>query len=267
MACAMSEPTARLLLDEVLDQLAFAQEHVTGFEDGEEHSHFSAVLAPAASEAAIATGDETRWDLRLALTEPVRAALHELLRGPVGVALAGLAGGNAALVELAAVVSAPGSAPQVLHPDAEWSASGLVFTAFVALQDVSASMGPTLFLRETHTQEAHVAHAAGVAGPEGINRAFLAAADARAALLRCGEAVVYDRRLLHAGGRNTSADGEARVLFYVTFARVDVEGADLWNANSLRSEYRQAMWLEQLRGSERVDAAVGERSERSLPPR
>ena len=131
----MSEPTARLLLDEVLDQLAFAQEHVTGFEDGEDHSHFSAVLAPAASEAAIATGDETRWDLRLALTEPVRAALHELLRGPVGVALAGLAGGDAALVELAAVVSAPGAAPQVLHPDAEWSASGLVFTAFVALQD------------------------------------------------------------------------------------------------------------------------------------
>jgi len=267
MARAMSEPTARLLLDEVLDQLAFAQEHVTGFEDGEDHSHFSAVLAPAASEAAIATGDETRWDLRLALTEPVRAALHELLRGPVGVALAGLAGGDAALVELAAVVSAPGAAPQVLHPDAEWSASGLVFTAFVALQDVSASMGPTLFLRETHTHEAHVAHAAGVEGPEGINREFLAAADVRAALLRCGEAVVYDRRLLHAGGRNTSADGEDRVLFYVTFARVDVEGADLWNANSLRSEYRQTMWLEQLRGSERVDAAAGERSESSFPTR
>ena len=37
MARAMSEPTARLLLDEVLDQLAFAQEHVTGFEDGEDH--------------------------------------------------------------------------------------------------------------------------------------------------------------------------------------------------------------------------------------
>ena len=128
-------------------------------------------------------------------------------------------------------------------------------------------MGPTLFLRETHTHEAHVAHAAGVEGPGGINREFLAAADVRAALLRCGEAVVYDRRLLHAGGRNTSADGEARVLFYVTFARVDVEGADLWNANSLRSEYRQTMWLEQLRGSERVDATAGERSESSFPTR
>ena len=119
-------------------------------------------------------------------------------------------------------------------------------------------MGPTLFLRETHTQEAHMAHAAGVAGPEGVNRAFLAAADARAALLRCGEAVVYDRRLLHAGGRNAAADGdgEARVLFYVTFARVDTEDADLWNAYSIRSEYRQTMSLEQLRGSERVDAAA-----------
>ena len=114
-------------------------------------------------------------------------------------------------------------------------------------------MGPTLFLRETHTQEAHMAHAAGVAGPEGVNRAFLATADARAALLRRGEAVVYDRRLLHAGGRNASAVGEARVLFYVTFARVDTEDADLWNAYSLRSEYRQTMWLEQLRGSEGVE--------------
>ena len=269
VARAMSEQTARLLHDEVLDQLAIAQEHVTGFDDGEEHSQFSAVLAAAATDAAIATGDETRWDLRLQLTEPVRAALHELLRGPVGETLEGLAGGNAALHELAAVVSAPGAAPQVLHPDADWSATASVFSAFVALQDVGAPMGPTLFLRETHTQEAHIAHAAGVAaatvprasqpssGCDEAYRAFLVATDARAALLRCGEAVVYDRRLLHAGGRNASADGAARALFYVTFARVDTEDADLWNAYSIRSEYRQTMSLEQLRGSDRE--AAGER--------
>ena len=259
----MSAQTARSLLDEVLDQLALAQEHVTGFEDGEELSQFSAVLAAAATDAAIATGDQTRWDLRLQLNPPVRAALRELLDGPVGDTLEQLAGSNAVLHELAAVVSVPGAAPQVLHPDADWSAGASVFSAFVALQDVRAPMGPTLFLRGTHTHEAHTAHAAGVAATtehraaqpssgrdEGGYRAFLAAADARAALLRRGEAVVYDRRLLHAGGRNASPDGEARVLFYVTFARDGTEAADLWNAYSIRSEYRQTMRLDQLRGSE-----------------
>ena len=67
----------------------------------------------------------------------------------------------------------------------------------------------------------------------------------RAAVLRCGEASVYDRRLLHAGGRNAS-DG-ARVQFYVTFARVDVEGADVWNAYSIRTEYRDTMRLARFR--------------------
>ena len=126
----------------------------------------------------------------------------------------------------------------MIHPDAEWSGTASVFSAAVALQGVSWAMGPTLFLRGTHTEEAHLAHAAGVASTAASDevapayRGFLAAADARAALLRRGEAAVYDRRLLHAGGRNASA--EARLLFYVTFARVDTEGADLWNAYSLR---------------------------------
>ena len=252
IAAALSDRTASVLCEEVLDQLAHAQEHLTGFDDGEEGSHFSAVLGAAGSEAAIAEGDETRWDVRLQLSLPVQAALHELLRGPVGDALEELAGGTARLHELAAVVSAPGAVPQVLHPDADWSGAASVFSAFVALHDVPAELGPTLFLRGTHTEEAHVAHAAGVAATSGRRdevahcyRAFLAAADARAAVLRCGEASVYDRRLLHAGGRNAS--DVARVQFYVTFARVDVEGADVWNAYSIRTEYRDTMRLARFR--------------------
>ena len=239
IADGLSVETAISLRGVVLKELAQAQVDVTGFDDGEEHAHFSAVMAAAATSEAIADGVETRWDLRLPLSPPVHRALRELLSGPVGLALEELVGGQGELHELAAVVSAPGAAPQVVHSDADWSDSASMFSAFIALQHVSLSMGPTIFLRSTHTAEAHTMLSIRPGD-------FLATADARAAMLRCGEASLYDRRLLHAGGRNWS-DSE-RVLFYATFRRAGADG-DVWNANSLRSEYRGALCLQQLRDS------------------
>ena len=228
-----------------LEELARAQEHPTGYDDSDERAQFSAVLGAGGTAEAIAAGDDTRWDLRLPLSPPVRAALREILKGPVGEAVEELVGKDAELQELACAISAPGAAPQVMHADAEWSADASLFTAFIALQDVSVDMGPTCFLRRTHlTERAHAAFDADGA-------AFLAAADARLALLRLGDATLYDRRLLHAGGRNHSRRTDAsalRLLFYFTFNRKDAVCADLDNAHSIRHEYRgRRLTLKQLR--------------------
>ena len=58
----------------------------------------------------------------------------------------------ATLWECAAIVSAPGAAPQILHADATHTPEPLLVTAFVALQDVRREMGPTRFVRGTHTE-------------------------------------------------------------------------------------------------------------------
>ena len=55
----------------------------------------------------------------------------------LGAAVAALVGGDAQLWELAAIFSAPGAAPQVVHADAVWSPAPLLLTAFVALQPVT----------------------------------------------------------------------------------------------------------------------------------
>ena len=228
-----------------LEELTRAQEHPTGYDDNDERAQFSAVLGAGGTAEAIAAGEDTRWDLRLPLSPPVRKALREVLKGPLGEAVEELVGNDAELHELACAISAPGAAPQVMHADAEWSADASLFTAFVALQDVKADMGPTCFLRRTHL--AASAHAAFDAN----GAAFLAAADARLALLRIGDATLYDRRLLHAGGsnRSESADDKAlRLLFYFTFNRKGAVGADLDNAHSIRHEYRgRGLTLKQLR--------------------
>ena len=170
-----------------------------------ENNEYSEVLSPRAADGAA----QTRWDLRLPLAAPVRAALRELLRGPLGDAFSDLCGSNAELWELAALVSAGGAAPQLVHADVLWDPDPLLFTAFVALQDVSPALGPTRFFPGTHTEEAHDAH------DDDDDDAWLAAQPAHRALLGAGDASLYDARTLHCGDAN-AADAR-RALFYVTF--------------------------------------------------
>jgi hypothetical protein len=227
----LSRQRARTLRAHCLDELDAAETHPTGYDDGDERSHFSAVLGAAGTAEAVEAGEHTRWDLRLSLSPEVCAALHEALGGPLGAALEALVGADGELQELAVVVADPGAGPQVLHADADWSERATMFTAFIALQDVDDRMGPTRFLRGTHTAEAHAALYEG-----GCFDDVVALADARLAVLRAGDVTLYDRRLLHAGLSNHS--NSTRLLFYVTFRVDGAEDADLVNANSLRYEYR-----------------------------
>ena len=104
-----------------------------------------------------------RHDIKLDLeAPPVRAALTAMLSS-LQPAIADILGEDAQLYELASLVSLPGAVRQPVHPDTPIVATkgtdqgATILTAFVALQDVDASMGPTLFLPATHTAEAHAA--------------------------------------------------------------------------------------------------------------
>ena len=291
LAGALSEPTASALRVHVLNDLRrlLAAEETTEEEElarGGDDDRFSSVLAPGAATASmVEEGEdedieegkdddaigERRWDLRLRLAPPVRRAVRELVVGAVGEALVSVAGAEAELFECAALVAAPGAAPQPLHADTLWCEGGCLFTAFVALQPVRRDMGPTRFLLGTHADEAsHVAFDESCGDADG---AFAAArlADGRAAcgLLGTGEATLYDGRLLHGGSASVrtasdgsggdtpagsdereGADSDTRVLFYVTFRRADAASEELANgeAHSLWHGYRGKFRLGGLRG-------------------
>merc|ERR1711920_711140 len=140
------------------------------------------------------------------LVPVVHASLREMLHGrrsALGIAFGALGGGlDAELWELGVVVSEPGAAKQPWHFDAP---GRCLFTAFVALQDISLDMGPTLFLPGTHTRSAHEVF---MQQPEQF-----AGVEPAVALLSAGDAVLYDTVLLHCGGPNNS--DKTRALMYI----------------------------------------------------
>ena len=187
-------------------------------------------------------GECARWDLRLPMAPVVRRALAELLNRetPLGGALElALGGPEAELWELAVLVSAPGASAQVIHGDCD--EIGHLYTSFVALQPVSRCMGPTRFLPYTHADEAALDTVLTAGDVAGLG--FMldgTPPDSCVGLLDTGDATLYDGRILHCGGSNTSPPSEysswlcggleerpletidgVRVLFYTTFRHVD----------------------------------------------
>lgn len=167
----------------------------------------------------------SRWEFRLPLCMLVWDCLREALFGGSGLdaAFRELSDGeDPELWELAAAVSAPGAAPQVVHADTKFVADPCLFTAFVALQSVTIDMGPTRFLPGTHVEDAHgrfqedpdaflqdVALASSCSerraiqplGPV-VNSTLRAPSPMFAALLDAGDASLYDSRPLGPSGRS-----------------------------------------------------------------
>ena len=203
--------------------------------------HVPSVISPAAcavlrahaeserqrSLAAVASGEalkkdhfgnilarSSRCDLKLELTPVVRDALAEAL-----VPLAPLIRGSLqsdeepVLAELGAIYSTSGAPRQPLHADTRLTEGrAQLLTAFVALQDVHTSMGPTTFLPGTHRNPA--AHAE-VNSP--LEKAgFLRAHPIRLGTMAAGDCTLYDSRILHSGG--ASHDARGRWLLYFGFA-------------------------------------------------
>ena len=164
-----------------------------------------------------------RRDLKLALNEEVGECVRQLLRA-CGPCIASILTADAEMCELSALVSDPGAPAQPLHPDTQTSGTrahcGLI-TAFVALQDVTPEMGPTEVCARSNVAEAHRALSLGGGGTAGGEAGKLRALTAAGftapvpALLRAGDVLLMDSRVIHRGGANDGA--KRRTLLVCTF--------------------------------------------------
>eukprot|EP00967_Tisochrysis_lutea_P089089 scaffold126678_cov31-Tisochrysis_lutea.AAC.4 len=251
LGSVLSARSAQVLRCEIVRQLHEVQ-RVDGqkIADGQVDAPLSAVLS---SVAQLEEDVCTRWDLRLRLTPAVRDAIREALSHPglVG-ALTTVAGLDAELWECAALISAPGAAPQPLHSDTLWDDAGVLFSTFIAVQAITKSMGPTRFVIGSHTANAHQAF-----DDQGIQYISHISDSAALGLLQTGEATLYDGRILHCGGPNSSQ--EMRVMFYLTFRCATADGDELANeeAHSILSRYRGRFLLRDLVQQRPKDVSFG----------
>jgi ectoine hydroxylase-related dioxygenase (phytanoyl-CoA dioxygenase family) len=158
-------------------------------------------------------------------------ALHQIIReSPVGQTFQGLLSDEAVLYELSCLMSDPGSQRQVVHPDTPFFANkeAVLYTCFIALQDVRLDMGPTTWYPGTHTGEAHAAFrddasadagADADAGASGKDQ-LLKTRQAVLGTLSKGSCAIFDSRCLHCGTANKSDD--SRSLFYFSFKNCNI---------------------------------------------
>lgn len=154
--------------------------------------------------------NEYRWDMFLDYSPPYSAALSSML-GETDSLLSRLFSElfsplEAEFYEFGVVISDAGAKSQEIHPDTNWIELCPLYTMFIALQDISSSMGPTTFLPRTHTEEAH----------QHFHRRreiFLANSECRYGLLNKGDVAIMDSRLLHCGSGNSDS---RRVVMYFT---------------------------------------------------
>lgn len=160
-----------------------------------------------------------RCDLTIPLGPSiVTEALNQVIReSAVGQTMAALLTDNAVLYELSCLMSDPGSQRQVVHPDTPFFADkeAVLYTCFIALQDVRLDMGPTTWYPGTHTQEAHDAFK-NVATKDDL----LKTRPAVLGTLKTGSCAIFDSRCLHCGTANKSLD--SRSLFYFSFKSPDI---------------------------------------------
>ncbi len=186
--------------------------------------------------------------------EIVTVALSEILiQSPVGAIISALFGNDATLHEFSCLMSDSGSQRQVLHPDTPVVDDGkgaVLYTCFIALQDVTVDMGPTTWLPRTHTKEIHdrfkdsTAVKVGDVDGDSSSGSFISPKDhliktqpAVLGLLPRGSCVIFDSRVLHCGTANRSND--SRALFYFSFKNPRVVGYS-GNPASIRKELGNA---------------------------
>lgn len=174
-----------------------------------------------------------RWDLLLPLFEEEASspssssgvmleAMNELLgeNGKIAPILQELLGDNAILYELACLISDPGSNRQEIHPDILFDSNTEttvpLIACFVSLQDIDASMGPTVFIPGTVTEDHHRR-----INDEKLANEMLKHIPSNISTLGVGDCALYNPMVLHAGGGNVS--NRRRRLFYFTFMNLDFQ--------------------------------------------
>lgn len=235
----MTEDTADRLLQYVLDQQKWAE--------------INADASTARSFYGVEQARKSRCDLQLSLLNGgysrddgndvqesrdhvLADALQEVLgsRGTLRGLYEELVTLEGEFYELAAVVTKKGSVRQIIHPDLPFRDDPPLYVVFLALQDVTADMGPTSFLIGTHRKE----ETDRFLDPSQKDE-VISSSDCRLSLLKKGDAVVFDARILHCGNANV---GNPRALFNFSFRNPKVTG-DLGYDGSMRPGYCQQMNL------------------------
>ena len=112
--------------------------------------------------------------------------------------------------ELSVLVSDPGAPRQQLHPDNSFQQVCPLYTVFVALQDITLNMGPTVFLPSTNTKQCHQEFNL----KEEEKKEFLQSREWSTSLLKKGDVQILDSMCIHAATANVS--DQRRALFYFT---------------------------------------------------
>jgi len=184
---------------------------------------------------------ENRCDMTLPLDQQwaIEAMASILVESPVGSTLEKGLGKAALLREWSCLMSDPGSSRQVVHPDTPFQKGSdvpVLYTCFVALQDVSLEMGPTTWLPRTHTQACHdqffdetLSDGQDLSPKDKL----LKETPIVLGLLPKGSCAIFDSRLLHCGGANHSPD-KSRALMYCSFQNPKVTNPG--NPGSIRRE-------------------------------
>mmetsp|Transcript_13443 Transcript_13443/g.18395 ORF Transcript_13443/g.18395 Transcript_13443/m.18395 type:complete len:370 (-) Transcript_13443:95-1204(-) len=180
-----------------------------------------------------------RQDMFLSVEDPmVTRALIEAI-GNLAPLLEATVTREGMLHEISCLVADPGSPRQCIHADTIYLPCpqypvpmAPLYTFFFAVQDVEDGMGHTTFLPQTHTERAHELWNT----TPGQKETFVASSAAVISSLKKGDVAIFDSRLLHCGGANTS--DKRRVLFYFT-----ASSAQRWplsdglhGSNSVRKE-------------------------------
>lgn len=196
---------------------------------------------------------QNRCDLTIPLGVPgheiITVALEEIIcNSPIGSTISSLLGKDAILHELSCLISDPGSQRQVIHPDTphvdgDGRDGPAVLTCFVALQDITVDMGPTVWLPKTHNKVSHDMFTNSMMGSgskdgESSPKDILISTHPGPVmgLLPKGSCVIFDSRILHCGSANQSM--ASRALFYFSFKDSSVGYAG--NPQSIRMELGKA---------------------------
>lgn len=194
---------------------------------------------------------QNRCDLTIPLGvlghEIITLALEELLcKSPIGSTISSILGKDAILHELSCLISDPGSQRQVIHPDTPYidgRDKPVVLTCFVALQDITIDMGPTVWLPQTHNKVSHDMFTNSMMG-SGSKDGDASPKDILISthpgpvmgLLPKGCCVIFDSRILHCGSANQSL--VSRALFYFSYKDSSVGYAG--NPQSIRMDLGKA---------------------------
>ena len=186
---------------------------------------------------------QNRCDLTIPLgDEIISKALEEsLCKSPVGSTIASIFTEDAILHEFSCLMSDSGSQRQNVHPDTPYldGKGPVLYTCFIALQDVRLDMGPTTWFPKTHNKEAHDAFkdsSPSEGGGDSPKDNLIKTQPAVLGTLPKGSCAIFDSRTLHCGTANKS--DQSRALFYFSFKNPSVGYPG--NPASIRQELANA---------------------------